>query len=69
MEKFDSQFHKRYVGGEGEIDEKSLLEFSGVIGMSYEEVLDEYRRYMRDPHAELPEVIISQLKMSGKVST
>lgn len=68
MEKFDNKFHKWYVGGEGEVDEKPLPTSSfEVIGISYEEALDEYRIYMGDPLAEFPQVIIDQFKLSGKI--
>ncbi len=67
-EKFDSKFHKWYVGGDGEVVERPLPSPTfEVVGMTYEEVLDEYRIYMGDPLAEFPQAIIDQLKMAGKV--
>jgi len=57
---FDSAFHKQYVGGEGEVVEKTshVLDASPrIIGTTEEEVLAEYRKYIGDPEAELPEEI------------
>lgn len=60
---FESEFHKKYVGGEGEVVEKPVKNEPkiNVRGTTEEEVLIEYRRYIRDPLAELPEAIRSTL--------
>lgn len=59
-EKFDNEFHKKYVSGEGEVRESegtaSLL--SGERVMTYERVLAEYRKYINDPSAELPDSVL-----------
>ena len=47
-EKFESKFHRWYVGGQGEIEEKThiALESSPIVrGITYEQVLREYRKY------------------------
>ena len=59
---FESAFHKKYVGGEGEILEKTVSTLDDkdslrVRRTTEEEVLEEYRRYVRDPKAELPQEI------------
>lgn len=59
---FESAFHKRYVGGEGEVLEKRVATTDDkddlkVGGITEERVLEEYRKYVRDPKAELPEEI------------
>lgn len=60
-EKFESQFHKRYVGGEGEVEEKPIILISPnrsvIRPTTLEEVEDEYRRYVGDMTAELPEEV------------
>ncbi len=62
-EKFDNIFHKRYVGGEGEIAELSSLSEtkSTPVTVTIEETLSWYRKYMNDPKAELPEEILKTL--------
>jgi hypothetical protein len=58
---FDSAFHKRYVGGEGEIAEELSQEFNQpVVGMTMEQTLDKYRIYVRDQKAELPEEVMEE---------
>ncbi len=60
-EKFESKFHRWYVGGQGEIEEKThiALESSPIVrGITYEQVLREYRKYVNDPSAELPESVL-----------
>jgi len=65
---FQSEFHRRYVGGEGEVVEKPVFRaISEYEGVSYEKILAEYRWYMRDAAAELPEEIMEMLKVCGKV--
>ncbi|HAS68614.1 TPA: hypothetical protein DGD59_00020 [Candidatus Collierbacteria bacterium] len=59
---FESAFHKKYVGGEGEILEKTISTSDDkdslrVRRTTEEEVLEEYRRYVRDTKAELPQEI------------
>lgn len=67
-EVFTSKFHRRYVGGVGEVVEKPLSPpLQTIKACSYEEVLAEYRWYMRDPQAELPEELMETLKVSGKL--
>ena len=68
-EVFDSEFHRRYVGGTGEIVEKPLTSLSNrcvVRPISMEQVLREYRVYVQDPHAELPEEILRSFLLSIK---
>ena len=61
---FESEFHKRYVGGEGEVEKKQIkrgLPSTGEIRpTTLEDLLAEYRWYMRDPNAQLPEEIKQQ---------
>ncbi len=60
---FESAFHKKYVGGEGEVLEKTVSmpdtkhDSVSRSRTTEAEVLEEYRRYVRDPNAELPEEI------------
>ena len=57
---FESAFHKKYVGGEGEVDDspKSITEDRPMIRtMTEAEVLRDYRKYVGDPSAELPEEV------------
>ena len=60
-EKFESDFHKRYVGGEGEVEEKPIVLVSPVRPLikptTLEEVEAEYRWYVGDKTAVLPEEI------------
>lgn len=64
-EKFESKFHKRYVGGTGEVDEAERpvqeKKMSDDHTTSFGEVLYEYRKYTNDPKAELPESIMNTL--------
>ncbi|KKT36631.1 MAG: hypothetical protein UW26_C0042G0004 [Candidatus Collierbacteria bacterium GW2011_GWF1_44_12] len=66
---FQSEFHRRYVGGEGEVVERPMAVLSTRVidAKTYQDVLSEYRWYMRDPKAELPEEIVEILKTIGKV--
>ena len=69
-QKFESKFHKWYVGGEGEVEEAplNLLRPSSEFRpITVEEVLIEYRKYIGDPTAELPEEILADLRIMGKV--
>jgi hypothetical protein len=57
---FESAFHKRYVGGEGEVVEELPRVLDGqhkISPTTEEEVLAGYRRYIGDPEAELPDEI------------
>lgn len=61
---FESAFHKRYVGEtEGIIEETHTpIEVKHAIKKTtVEEVLAEYRRYVGDPNAELPEELRNSL--------
>jgi hypothetical protein len=55
-EKFESDFHKRYVGGQGDVEEKETFVFpaKNVEKIPYDEILAEYRKYVGDSDAELP---------------
>ena len=61
-EKFESAFHKWYVRGEGEVEEKSINLISPITecrkAITLEEVEAEYRRYLRDSEAQLPQEIM-----------
>lgn len=56
---FESAFHKRYVGGEGEVVDKPIkVEVVNTTPETREEeLLSLYRKYIGDPKAELPEEI------------
>lgn len=65
-QKFESKFHKNYVGGEGVVEEKeySFLRHSVEFGkMTIDDVLAEYRKYVGDPNAELPQEILEQINL------
>lgn len=66
---FDSNFHKNYVGGEGVVVDKQIttLKTREYSSQTAEDILAEYRRYVNDPKAELPEVILAELRLSGKI--
>lgn len=75
-EKFDSAFHKKYVGGVGSVDEGPVKEpkhhwYEPVTAETkydlYEEVLKDYREYVRDNKADLPEEVKEDLKKLGIV--
>ena len=59
---FESEFHKRYVGGEGEVKVEPITLISPEKHMvrptTLEEIRAEYRAYMHDPDAELPQGIV-----------
>ncbi len=61
-EKFESIFHKRYVGGQGEVCEMEKQnrekKKETAVMTTLEDVLFEYRKYVNDPKAELPEIIM-----------
>jgi len=68
-QQYDSKFHRWYVGGEGEIAEKpagktSVREYGS---MTFEEILEEYRRYVGDKTAQLPDEVLEKLRVWGKV--
>lgn len=66
---YDSTFHKRYVDGSGiVIDKGAPLPLKNEIKpQTYEEILADYRRYVGDQNAELPEEILGELKKLGKI--
>jgi len=61
---FESEFHRKYVGGEGEVREKragfGLSSTGETRAATLEDLLAEYRWYMRDPNAQLPEEVERQ---------
>lgn len=69
-QKFESKFHKQYVGGEGEVVEASVRQTPNMTEVkteTFEEILAQYRAYVNDPKAELPEEILEELKKLGKI--
>lgn len=70
-EVFESAFHKRYVGGEGEVRQPELAEYASpwernvLPSTTLEDILEEYRWYMRDQNAELPEELKKHLLTIG----
>ena len=68
-EKYDSKFHKLYVGGDGEVTDTPLMTMGRqeYPRISYEDVLVEYRKYIGDSSAELPEIVIEQMKNLGLI--
>ena len=66
---FQSKFHKWYVGGEGEVAEEQPRESSTqpIRARTIEEILAEYRWYVNDSKAELPEEVLEHLKVAGKI--
>ncbi len=69
-QKLESKFHKWYVGGEGEVEERPLVELAPshtLRAITLEEVLAEYRNYVRDPKAELPEILVEELRKIGQI--
>jgi hypothetical protein len=70
MEKFDNKFHLEYVSGEGVVKEslqRAATSESTFRGMTFEDILAEYRWYVGDPTAELPEEVMDRLIITGKV--
>lgn len=69
VEIFDSVFHKRYVGGEGDVKADTSSNNadidSGYVSTTLEDVLAEYRWYINDQKAELPESLVKQLLSMG----
>ena len=65
----DSNFEKKYLGltdDEAVVEEKNAVSGGEVkIQKTLQDVIDEYRWYMRDPEAELPEEIMEDLKKMG----
>ncbi len=47
--------------------EKNYWPENRVEPQSYEDILKEYRMYIKDPQAELPADIVEELKKLGKV--
>lgn len=69
-QKYESKFHKMYVGGDGEVEEEvSSTRRSGVElkPIDYDEILKWYRRYVGDAQAELPEEFLAELRLLGKI--
>lgn len=66
---FDSNFHKWYVGGEGEVNlrSESFKPKNEIKVQTYDELLADYRRYMRNPKAEFTEEILEELRKLGKI--
>ncbi len=69
MTEFDSIFHKHYVDGSGVVIDKGepYRPKNEIKGQTYEEILAEYRAYVHDPKAELPEEILEELRKQGKI--
>lgn len=65
---FDSEFHRRYVGGEGVVRESGFvsLEKTRFESMSVDDILKMYRDYMHNPKAEFPEALKEELRLQGK---
>ncbi len=68
-EQFDSRFHKRYVDGSGVVIDKGepFVSKNEVRGQTYEEILAEYRAYVGDSKAELPQEVLEELRRQGKI--
>lgn len=66
---FDSNFHRWYVGGEGEVklSESPFSPKNEVVGQTYNEILAEYRAYVGDSEAQLPQDIMEELRRLGKI--
>lgn len=60
---FKSEFHKRYVGGEGRVEDGPIVLISPekvfAKPTTLAEVEKEYRWYMNDPEAVLPQDIVN----------
>jgi len=58
-----------YVRGDGEVVERpnSPVTTDMISGLSYEEILAEYRWYVGDSTAQLPQEILERLIITGKV--
>lgn len=66
--KYDSKFHRWYVGETGgEIDGEFIKigEFQKVKKYTIRELLEDYRWYMRDKNAELPQEWVDELLRLG----
>lgn len=70
VEKFDSKFHKEYVGGEGEVIEREFADWRGLAirMMTFEDVLAEYQKYVGNSEAKMPESLVEELRLQGKVA-
>ncbi len=66
---FDSIFHKRYVDGSGVVIDKGVpfTPKNEVKGQTYDELLADYRRYMRNPKAEFTQEMLEELARLGKI--
>jgi hypothetical protein len=69
--KFESEFHKWYVGGEGEVEppksEPRFLpaEKRSTRSLTMSEILDQYRWYVGDETAQLPKALEQHLLAIG----
>jgi hypothetical protein len=57
---YESEFHRRYVGGVGGMIMEEDINFMKPIilpEITEDEVLAEYRKYVGDPEAQLPEEV------------
>ena len=68
-EKYESKFHKQYVGGDGEVEDNKSFEVKkgDYKETSIEDVLLFYRKYVNDPKAELPEGVIDTFFVKRKI--
>ena len=70
-EKYDSKFHKQYVSGEGEVEEKPMVILKSENKLSKEkteDVLAWYREYIGDAKAELPVEVLKSFVALGKIT-
>lgn len=66
----DSDFERKYrllSPEQAEVREKTKVEPARVEITAYERALEEYRWYIRDPQAELPEEIMNELRRFGHI--
>lgn len=69
IDKYDSNFHKRYLDGSGVVIDKGApyAPKNEIRGQTYEDILAEYRMYMNDPKAEFTEEMLEELRRLGKI--
>lgn len=68
--RFDSKFHKFYVGEiEGDVEEKPVVQIlkTEVRSQTFADILAEYRAYVKDPKAELPAPVLEEMRQLGKI--
>ena len=66
---FESEFHKHYMGEEGEVAERPLTVLGPrqrIVPTSEADILDAYRRYIGDNEAVLPKEIRNTLLASNR---